>query len=137
MANFRESIASRNASLNARRNFIDAGAAGGKIKVYDGAQPANADTALSGNTLLGTLTFSGTCAPDAVSGVLTFSAITEDSAADATGTATFARVTDSDDNVAFDVDVGISGASINLNTVSIVVGGAIRMTSGTLITSAT
>jgi hypothetical protein len=132
MANVRPSTPARNAALNSQRDLIDAGPAAGKIKIYTGTQPANGDGALSGNTLLGTLTFSDPCAPNAVGGVLTFSAINEDSAADATGTATWARLTDSNDNQVMDVDVGTSGATINLNTVSVVVGGAIRMTSGTL-----
>lgn len=132
MANFRLLAAQRNAHLNAIRDAVDAGAAGGKIKIYSGTQPANADASLSGNTLLGTLTFSGTSAPNASAGVLTFSTITEDSSADATNTATWARITDSDDATVFDCDVGTSGATINLNTTSIVAGGPIRITSFTL-----
>jgi hypothetical protein len=132
MANVRPSNAARNAQVNAIRDLIDAGAAGGTINIYNGTQPATGETALSGNTLLATLTFSGTSAPNAVAGVLTFNAITEDSSADATGTATFARLRDSNGVDVIDMDVGTSGASINLNTVSIVAAGAVRMTSGTL-----
>ena len=137
MANCRITAATRNAMLNVIRDKIDLGSAGGKIKIYSGTQPANGDTALAGNTLLGTLVFSTTSAADAAAGVLTFSAITEDASADATGTASFARITDSDDNAVLDVDVGTSGATINLNTVAIVAAGPIRMTSGTLTISAT
>ena len=56
MANLRIAAATRNAMLDQLRTLLDAGAAGGTIKIYTGTQPANADTALSGNTLLGTLT---------------------------------------------------------------------------------
>jgi hypothetical protein len=132
MANVRPSTAARNAQLNAIRDLIDAGAAGGRIKIYDGTQPADGDTGLSGNTLLGTLTFSGTSAANAASGVLTFSAITDDSTADATGTAEWARITDSDDNAVVDMDVAAAAASIILDTVSIVAGGVIGITSATL-----
>lgn len=132
MANVRPSNAARNAQVNAIRDLLDAGAAGGTINIYNGTQPATGETALAGNTLLATLTFSGTSAPNAAAGVLTFSAITEDSSADATGTATFARLRDSNGVDVIDMDVGVSGASINLNTVSIVAAGAVRMTSGTL-----
>jgi hypothetical protein len=132
MANVRPANIARNAQVNAIRDLIDAGAAGGTINIYNGTQPATGETALSGNTLLATLTFSGTSAPNAVAGVLTFSAITEDSTADATGTATFARIRDSNGVDVIDMDVGTSGASINLNTVSIVAAGAVRLTSGTL-----
>jgi hypothetical protein len=132
MANPRPTNTYRNAQLQALADLIDAGAAGGKVKVYSGTQPATGDTALSGNTLLGTLTFATTCAASIAAGVLTFAAITEDSSADATGTATFARLTDSNDVSVIDLDVGTSGASINLNTTSIVTGGPIRLTSGTI-----
>jgi hypothetical protein len=64
--------------------------------------------------------------------VLTFSAFTDDSSADATGTATWARITDSADTFVCDASVGTSGADINLNSTSITVGGIIRITSGTL-----
>jgi hypothetical protein len=137
MANIRPANAARNAQLNAIRNLIDAGAAGGKIKIYTGTQPATGDTALSGNTLLGTLVFSTTSAADAAAGVLTFSSITSDASADATGTATWARITDSDDVSVLDCDVGTSGATINLATTSITAGGTIALTSGTITAPAT
>lgn len=137
MSNVRPAVLVRNAMLNAVRDKIDAGALGGTIKIYTGTQPADGDTALSGNTLLATLTFSGTSAPDAALGVLTFSAITEDSAADATGTATWARIQDSDGNKVMDVDVGLAAATIILNAVAIVIGGPVRMSSGTLTAPAT
>lgn len=137
MANVRPTNAARNAQLNAIRDLIDAGATGGTINIYSGSQPATGDTALAGNTLLATLTFSTTSASNASAGVLTFSTITEDSSADATGTATFARIRDSNAVDVIDMDVGTSGASIILNTTSIVIGGAVRMTSGTLTAPAT
>jgi len=132
MANFRPSNATRNAMLDAIRILIDAGSAGGTIKFYTGTQPATGEAALSGNTLLGTLTFSDPAAPGASSGTLTFSGITQDSSADATGTAAWARIQDSNGNNVFDVDVGTSGATINLNTTSIVTGGPITMSSFTI-----
>jgi hypothetical protein len=57
VANVRVVAAIRNARLDAIKTAIDAGAGVGTIKVYTGTQPANADASLSGNTLLGTLTF--------------------------------------------------------------------------------
>ena len=132
MANFRIAAATRNSMLDNLRTNMDAGAGAATIKVYSGTQPATADTALSGNTLLATLTCTDPVAPSASGGVLTMSAITEDSSADATGTATFARVQDSNANVIFDCDVGTAGATVNLNTTSIVVGGPVRITSFTV-----
>jgi len=67
----------------------------GKIKIYSGTMPVDADTALSGNTLLATLTFGATAFSAASAGVKTANAITQESDAPATGTATFFRVTNS------------------------------------------
>lgn len=132
MANFRLAVATRNAIAQLFQSLVDAGGAAGTIKLYTGTQPASADTALAGNTLLGTLTFTRPSAPAAANGVLTYSAIVEDSSADATGTAAWARVQDSAGNTVFDCDVATSGATLNLNTVSIVAGGPIRVSSFTV-----
>lgn len=132
MANVRVVLAVRNAHLDAINTALNAGAGAATIKIYTGTQPANADTGLSGNTLLGTLTCTDPAAGSASGGVLTFSAVTQDSAADATGTATWARVADSNGSTVFDCDVGTSGATLNLNTVAIVTGGPIQVSSFTL-----
>ena len=121
----------RNAHLNNIRDAIDAGAGPGLVNIYAGSRPASGGTA---TTLLGTCTFSAVSAPDAVGGVLTFSAITEDSSADDSGTATWARLQDSTGEWVADMAVGEagSGAGLILNTTSIVAGGPIRIDSGTL-----
>lgn len=121
----------RNARLDAITALIDAGAAGGKLKIYDGSRPATGGTA---TTLLGTLTFTDPAAPAAAGGVLTFNAIAPDTNADATSTATWGRITDSDDNFVMDCSVGAtgSGADIELSTTSIVAGGVISVTSATI-----
>jgi hypothetical protein len=132
LANLRITAAVRNGMLDQLRTLLDAGSSGGTIKIYTGTQPATADTGLSGNTLLGTLTFSDPAAPSASGGVLTFSAITQDASADATGTATWARIADSNGVTIFDCDAGTSGTTMILNTTSIVAGGPIQVTSFTL-----
>lgn len=132
MANVRILTTVRNSMLDAINAAINAGAGAGTIKIYSGTQPANANTALSGNTLLATLTFTDPAAPAASGGVLTFDPITQDASADATGTATFARIQDSNANVVFDCDVGTSGATLIINTTSIVAGGPVSITSFTL-----
>lgn len=109
-------------------NAIDGGSGAGKLKFYDGTRPATGGTA---TTLLGTVTCSDPCGTVS-SGVLTFSAFTQDSSADATGTATWARFTDSDDTFVADVSVGASGTEIVMNTTSIVSGGPISISSGSL-----
>lgn len=121
----------RNNRLQQIINAIDAGSAGGTIKIYTGTRPATGG-ALSGNTLLGTLTFGDPCAAAPSGGVLTFNSITQDSAADATGTASWARIADSDGNFVMDCNVGTSGSDINLTSVSITVGGPITITSATI-----
>lgn len=105
----------------------------GKLRLYSGTRPATPDTALSGNTLLAELTFGATAFGASVNGVATANAITADSSADATGTATFARLFESDGTtVVLDQEVGTTGANINLNTTSIVTGAAVSVTSMTL-----
>lgn len=133
MPNFRPATATRNAMVNAIRDLIDGGAGAGTIKIYSGTQPATGDTALSGNTLLATITLADPSLPGASSGSATLNGLPlEDTSADATGTATFARIESSTPSNVFDCDVGTSGASINLNTTSIVTGGPVRITGGTL-----
>lgn len=119
----------RNSRLNLIRDAVDAGAGAGKLRIYDGARPATGGTATN---LLAELTFSDPSAANASSGVLTFSAITADASADATGTATWCRVVDSTGAVVFDGSVGTSGADYNLNTTSITAGVQVSCTSATL-----
>lgn len=132
MANLRLTAAARNAMWDAVNTLLNAGSGPATCNIYSGTQPANGDTALSGNTLLATLTCTDPAAPSASGGVLTFSAITQDSAADATGTATFARFFSSTPTAIFDCDAGTSGTTVILNTASIVVGGPVTITSATL-----
>lgn len=129
MANVRLASATRSALADGINTLLNAGAGAATIKIYSGTQPATGDTALSGNTLLATLTMSDPAAAAASAGVLTLSAITEDSSADATGTATWARIQDSNGTNVFDCDVNTAGATINLNTTSLVTGGTVRITS--------
>ena len=78
---------------NAAVDAIDVGGTG-TLLFYSGTPPATVDTALSGNTLLATLTFSATAfgaATTASPSVATANAISDDNSADATGDATFAR----------------------------------------------
>ena len=132
MANVRLPSASRNAACDGIVDLIDGGPAAGTIKIYDGTQPATGGGGLSGNTLLATLTFSVTAFGAAAAGVATAAAITDDTSADATGTATWARLADSAGTTIFDCDVGTSGATLNLNTTSIVAGGVVSCSAFTV-----
>jgi hypothetical protein len=125
--------AAANAALDAIKTRIDAGSGAGTIKIYTGTIPTNAATAVGSQTLLGTLTFSDPSAPSATARTLTFSAITQDSSADATGTAAWARIADSDGTTIFDCSVGsTSGVVLQLNTTAINIGGPIAVTAFTL-----
>lgn len=118
----------RNAQADNLARALDAGF----VKIYAGTMPADVDTALSGNTLLGTLGINATSAPAAVSGTLTFNAITDDSSADATGIATFYRTYQSDGTTAVSQGtVGTSGESMILADTQIITGGTISITSFT------
>src|SRR5262245_37398330 len=111
----------RNSRADQIKTAIDAGAGAGKLRIYDGSRPA---TGGSVTNLLAELTFSDPSAPGASGGVLTFSAITADASADATGTATWFRLVDSTNAFVLDGSVGASGsgADLELNTTSIVAG---------------
>ena len=134
MATMRIADALRNILADAFTARIDLGPGAGTVRFYTGAQPADADDAIGVQVLLATLTFSDPSAPAASGGVLTFDTITQDASADATGTATWARIEDSDGNNAFDCDVSVTGggATIELNTVNIIAGGAVRISSFTV-----
>lgn len=104
----------------------------GYLRIYSGAQPATANTALSGNTLLAELRFNATAFGAAVDGVLTANAFTADSAADASGTATFFRAFKSDGtSVLMDGSVGTASANLILPTTSISAGQTVSVSSMT------
>ena len=115
-------------------NAVDNDAAAGYIEFYTGTMPAKPETAPGGgNTKLGTCTCSVTSGSVA-SGVYTFSAITADSSADATGTAAWVRVRDGAGNACFDADVSVTGGSgtVQMPTTSITYGGPIAFNSFTI-----
>lgn len=130
MATVRFASTLKNNVLTPVQAAIDAGTTGGTIKIYSGTMPTTADTAITTQVLLGTLTYSKPCGTIAA-GALTMSAITQDSAADATGTAAWARIADSNGSSAMDIDVSATGGSgaLQLNTTNIVIGGPILITS--------
>lgn len=115
-----------NAQADALARLLD----GGKLRIYSGTQPATADTALSGNTLLAELTFNATSAPAASSGVLTFNSITSASSAAASGTASFFRCVKADGTtVVMDGSVGTSSANLIMATTTISAGQTVSCSS--------
>ena len=127
------STAAQNAAANAIVDLVDAGSGAGTFLIYDGTRPASANTAVTTQTLLATLTFSDPAFGAASSGVCTASAITEDSSADATGTASWCRIVDSDANVIFDGDVTATGGGgcVELATTTIPAGSQVDVTACT------
>ena len=114
----------RNAMLDAITTRAGASAL---LRIYDGTRPATGGTA---TTLLAELTCNATFAPAAAGGVLTLNAITQDSSANATGTATWFRIVQSNGTTfVLDGNVGTSGSDLNLTTTSIVSGQPVSVTS--------
>lgn len=118
----------RNAQADAITSTVGAS---GLLRIYSGSRPASGGTA---TTLLAELTCNATFAPGASSGVLTLNAVTQDSSADATGTATWFRIVTSGGTFCIDGNVGTSGSDLNLTSTSIVTGGVVSMSTPRTIT---
>ena len=101
--------------------------AAGTLTIYSGTPPANANTALSGNTALAQHTIAGFQA--AVAGVATADAIADDTI-DNSGTATFARIVAGSYTV--QLSVGTSGAEVIVNSTTFVATGTSTVNSLTL-----
>lgn len=116
-----ETMANEQADALARR--LD----NGYFRIYNGTQPASADTAITTQTLLATLRFANPSAPAADDGLIEFT----DPAgvlASATGTASWARLFRSDGTtVVMDGSVGLVGDDPNfiVSTTSLSAGQAI------------
>lgn len=118
---------------NARLDEITAAiGTSGLLRIYSGTRPATPDAALSGNTLLAELALSSTFAAAASGGVLTANSISNDSSADATGTASWFTLCTSGGTRQVDGSVGTSGQDLNLNTVSIVAAAQVSVSSLTI-----
>lgn len=112
-------------------NAIDAGASAGKLRLYDGTQPAGGGTATN---MLAELTLSDPSG-SVTNGVLTFNAITSGTGTAAAGAgtvATWARIVDSNGTWVVDCTVGTSGADINLNSATIVQNATVSVSSASL-----
>lgn len=131
--NIKLTTALRNAMGDLILAALNAGSGAAVLKFYTGTQPAGPDTAVTSQTLLGTLTFSDPAGSTA-DGVVTFGAITQDSAADASGTAAWVRLCDSAGAAVLDGDVTNNAGTgfVKINTTSILTGGPIQCTSATL-----
>jgi len=128
-------------ALNPKRSNVAVSAAAdavcpllnnGYLRLYDGTQPATADTAVTTQTKLAELRWNATAFGAASNGVATANAITSDASAAATGTATWFRALKSDGTtVVFDGSVGTSGCDLNLNSAAISAGAQVSVTAFT------
>ena len=108
----------------------------GKIRIYSGTEPATANTTLSGNTLLAEISFANpafTLPPTASGSDRVMSAASlpiQDTTADADGTATFFRCTNTAGTTTYyQGTVGTSGQQLNLTATNIVSGGVVSISS--------
>lgn len=120
------------AGLDAIVDEIDAGPAAGVIEIRTGSAPATCETADSG-TLLAALTCSdpafGAASDGTNQATASASSITDDSSADATGTAAHFRIKTSTGTVVMQGDVSTSGADLNFDSTSFVAGGVVAISS--------
>lgn len=126
--NPKRSAAAANLALDAWKSELNTG----YLRIYSGTQPANVATAITG-TLLAELRFSATAFGASSNGTATANAITSDTSADNTGTATHFRCFKSDGTTAvYDGSVGTATSDLILNSTSISAGAAVSVTSLTL-----
>lgn len=124
------STAVRNAQMDA---ITTAAGNAAMLRIYDGARPATGG-AISTQTLLAELECGSPLAAAASSGTLTFNAVTSDTSANASGTATWARLTTSGGTFVADFSVGLvaSGEDIEVNNTAITLGQQVDLVSGTI-----
>lgn len=104
----------------------------GYLRIYDGTQAATADTAVGAQVLLAELRFAATGIATSVNGLLTAAALTADSSANASGTATWYRALKSDGTtVICDGSAGTASADLIMNSVAISSGAAVSVSSFT------
>jgi hypothetical protein len=128
-SNLKYSNGTRNAQ---QQGLITYAGTGSIIRLYDGSQPANANTAIVSQTLLVSLTIAGGFGTDS-NGTITLGAVTSGTAA-ASGTASFFRIVKSDGTtVVMDGSVGTSGSDLNLNTTTVASAQTVSITAGTII----
>lgn len=124
------------AMCNALVDLIDAGAGDGKWRIYDGSQATDPDTAVGAQVLLAESTFSdpafGNAADAAPGGRATANAIDPDTAANATGTASWFRVLDSNNVAIIDGTVGTGTHDMVVNTTAFVSGAEVAISSWTV-----
>ena len=117
------------ATCNAQADAFATLCDNGYIRIYDGTQPANANTAITTQNLLATLRFAATAFGAASNGVITAASIASVTAS-ASGTATWFRVLKSDGTtVVYDGNVATSSANMVVPTTTVVSGLGVSISS--------
>ena len=124
--NLRLTEAMRNAGLDA---MLTSAQNSGKLRIYDGSQPAGPATAITSQVLLAELTLNATAWAAASSGSKAANAITG-AVAVASGEGAWFRITDSAGTTAYvDGSVGTSDANLILPTTTIPAGVSVNVSS--------
>ncbi|MGZ4954142.1 MAG: hypothetical protein ACXV8Q_03430 [Methylobacter sp.] len=131
--NIKLATALRSSRATQIKNALDADTNPGFIEFYTAPQPTTGGAAITTQTKIATCTLSkpsGTVS----NGVLTFAAIANDLAADASGDIAWARFKDGAGNWVLDGDCGASGsgAMVIFNTVTAIMGGLVEVLSGSI-----
>jgi hypothetical protein len=122
------SYTAANAMMDALSTALDAG----KLRIYDatGGVPSNADDSIGSNVLLAELTLNAASFGTPSNGAITAGAITADSSANATGTASHFRLWDAAGTTCyFQGTCGTSAADLVLNSLSIASGATVSVSS--------
>jgi hypothetical protein len=121
-----------NSAVNVKCDAMTALLDNGYLRIYDGSQPATANTAISGQVLLAELRYDNPAFGAAVAGVAVSNSLISDNNANNTGTATWFRALQSDGTTpVMDGSVGLSDADLVLDNVDIVAGAQVGVASHT------
>ncbi len=117
------STAAAIAACDAVVDLVDGGSGAGSCVIYSGTPPTDASTALAGNTVLADVTLDdpafGAASDGAPGGEAAMAGLPlSDLSIDATGTASFFRLLDSDDSVVMQGTVGTSSTDMIVDSVS-------------------
>lgn len=116
-----------NTAVNAEADALAALCNNGKLQIYDGAQPVNADTDVGAQLKLVEFSLPNPAFASAVAGLLVGETITSVNALQ-TGTATWFRIVSSGDVKLWDGSVAVLDADLILNSVNIGAGAAVSVT---------
>lgn len=132
MADFRTSIAVRRAMGDAATALVDSAGGAGRLDILAGTRPAGPDVVLTTQSLLARLEMAVPAfAPTDANGIAIANPILADTDADATGSASFFRITDAAGVALFQGDVSATGGGgdLQLNAVVIQAGVEVGITS--------